>query len=77
MAAILAASPGSLGGLRGLVFLRMLLANIGVTVLPDQQAIPQAFKAFNEDGSLIDDRKHKSVLALGRKLAFTSGKLNG
>ncbi|MCU7844247.1 MAG: NAD(P)H-dependent oxidoreductase [Candidatus Thiodiazotropha sp. (ex Monitilora ramsayi)] len=75
-AVILAASPGALGGLRGLVFLRMLLANIGVTVLPDQQAIPQAFKAFNEDGSLVDERKQQSVLALGRKLAATVGKLN-
>lgn len=77
MAAILAASPSALGGLRGLVFLRMLLSNIGVTVLPEQQTIPQAFKAFNDDGSLIDDRKHKSVMGLGQKLAFTVGKLNG
>lgn len=76
IAAILAASPGALGGLRGLVFLRMLLANIGVTVLPEQQAIPHAFKAFNDDDLLIDDRKHKAVLDLGRKLAYTVGKLN-
>ncbi len=76
MATILAASPGALGGLRGLVFLRMLLANIGVTVLPEQQTIPQAFNAFNVDGSLIDERKHKSVMELGRKLAFTVGKLS-
>ncbi|MEW8315822.1 MAG: NAD(P)H-dependent oxidoreductase [Candidatus Thiodiazotropha endolucinida] len=75
-AVILAASPGTLGGLRGLVFLRMLLANIGVTVLPDQQTVPQAFKAFNDDGSLMDGRKQEAVLALGRKLANTAGKLN-
>ncbi|MCU7931642.1 MAG: NAD(P)H-dependent oxidoreductase [Candidatus Thiodiazotropha sp. (ex Codakia rugifera)] len=77
MAVVLAASPGALGGLRGLVFLRMLLANIGVMVLPDQQAIPQAFKAFNADGSLLDTQRHKAVLELGRKLAFTVDKLNG
>ena len=77
IAIIMAASPGALGGLRGLVFLRMLLANIGVTVLSDQQAIPQAFNAFNDDGSLIDDRRQKSVLALGSKLAITVSKLNG
>lgn len=75
-AAILAASPGGLGGLRGLVFLRMLLANIGITVLPEQQAIPQAFKAFNEDGSLIDESKQNAVMSLGRKLAVTVDKLN-
>ena len=76
IAAILAASPGGLGGLRGLVFLRMLLANIGVTVLSEQQAIPQAFKAFNEDGSLIDEGRQNAVMSLGRKLAVTAGKLN-
>ncbi len=76
MAAIMAASPGALGGLRGLVFLRMLLANIGVTVLPEQQTIPQAFKAFNDDGSLVDGRKQKSVLKLGRNLAAVVSKLN-
>lgn len=77
MAAIMAASPGALGGLRGLVFLRMLLGNIGVTVLPDQQTVPQAFKAFNDDGSLIEERKQTAVLELGRQLAQTLDKLQG
>ena len=73
LAVIMAASPGALGGLRGLVFLRMLLANIGVTVLPDQQSIGQAYKAFHDNGSLIDDRKQKIVLGLGQKLAYAVG----
>lgn len=77
IATIMAASPGALGGLRGLVFLRMLLGNIGVTVLPDQQAIPQAFKAFNDAGVLIDDKKQESVISLGRKLVVAVRKLNG
>lgn len=68
MASIMSASPGGLGGLRGLVFLRMLLNNIGVTVLPEQQAISQAFKAFSEDGSLIDTSQHKAVEKLGINL---------
>jgi len=76
-AAIMAASPGALGGLRGLVFLRMLLANIGVSVLPEQQVIPEAYKAFNADGSLLDDRKQQSVLDLGGKLAHTVSRLKG
>ena len=75
LATIMAASPGALGGLRGLVFLRMLLSNIGITVLPGQQTVPQAFKAFNDDGSLIDDRKQESVMDLGRNLANTVSKL--
>ncbi len=68
-AAIMATSPGGLGGIRGLVFLRMLLGNIGITVLPDQHAIPNGFDAFGENGLLIDERKQKAVMALGANLA--------
>ncbi|BCG63201.1 MAG: chromate reductase, NAD(P)H dehydrogenase (quinone) [Methyloprofundus sp.] len=75
-AAIMATSPGPLGGLRGLVFLRMLLANMGVIVLPDQLAIPQAYKAFNENGSLIDAVQQNAILSLGSQLASTIDKLN-
>lgn len=75
VAVIMSASPGATGGSRGLVFLRMLLANIGVIVLPEQKAIPEAFKAFNKDGSLSDERNQKAVLALGRKLAISASKL--
>lgn len=76
-AAIMACSPGGLGGIRGLVFLRMLLGNIGVTVIPDQIAIPSAFQAFAEDGSLVDESKQKSVGALGKKLVEITGRLKG
>jgi len=75
-AAIMAASPGALGGLRGLVFLRMLLGNIGVTVLPDQQVVPQAFNAFAEDGSLMDEAKQKAILGLGSKLSQIVSRIN-
>lgn len=74
--AIMSASPGALGGMRGLVFLRMLLGNLGIIVLPDQQAVPAAFKAFNEDGSLIDEKKQESVMNLGTKLVHTLMKIN-
>lgn len=68
-AVIMAASPGALGGMRGLVFLRMLLGNIGVTVLPEQIAVMQANKAFDEADNLIDQAKQDEVLNLGGALA--------
>jgi len=57
VAALGAASPGTLGGLRGLVPLRMMLGNIGVTVVPSQVAIDSGFQAFDEDGILKDKRQ--------------------
>ena len=68
-AALMSASPGALGGLRGLVHLRSILGNIQVLVLPDQVAVPRAHEMFQPDGSLKDAKQQESVAALGRKLA--------
>ena len=43
---LLAASPGALGGLRGLVTVRAILGNIGAIVLPDQVAVMKAHEAL-------------------------------
>ena len=77
VAALLAASPGALGGLRGLVTLRSILGNIGVIVLPDQVTIPTAHEAFDDAGKLKDERKAKQVVALANGLAGTVRKLKG
>lgn len=69
VAVIMAASPGALGGLRGLVFLRMLLANLGIIVLPDQLAVANADKAFHADGYLLDEDRQATGLKLGMILA--------
>ena len=74
-ASIMAASPGALGGLRGLVFLRMLLANIGITVLPEQQAIPHAYKAFSDKGCLNDANQQLAIEKLGINLVQVINKL--
>ena len=75
-AAIMSASPGGNGGLRGLVFLRMLLSNIGVLVLPEQLAVAHAFKAFSKDGSLTDDKQHQAIENIGAKLTQFTKKMN-
>jgi NAD(P)H-dependent FMN reductase len=67
-AALFAASPGTLGGLRALVHLRAILGNIGVLVLPDQVAVPAAHQAFAPDGALSDIGAGKRVAALAGAL---------
>src|SRR5262249_20872213 len=64
-AALMSASPGGLGGLRGLVHVRAILSNINVLVIPDQVAVPRAFEAFQPDGTLKDAKQHAAVVALG------------
>ncbi len=69
VAALMSASPGGLGGLRGLVHLRAILGNIGVIVLPDQLAIARAHEAFQEEGTLKDEKQNEGIIGLGQKLA--------
>ncbi len=72
-AAIMSASPGALGGLRGLVFLRMLLSNIGVLVLPEQHAISNAHKAFDGNGQLENPVQQQAIRQLGSQLVRIIG----
>ena len=81
VATLLSASPGALGGLRGLVHVRAILGNVGVLVLPSQVAVSQAHKAFSDDGALADEgaaaRVEKAVAELVEvvgKLAVASGR---
>jgi len=75
VAALAATSPGMLGGLRGLVHLRMMLGAIGVHMLPDQLAVPQAMKAFAEDGTLADERHQRTLRSIVSGLAETSRRM--
>ena len=65
----MSASPGALGGLRGLLHVRLILGNIGAIVLPEQIAVAQAHEAFNPDGSLKDPKQQAGIEGLGRTLA--------
>ena len=75
VAALLAASPGALGGLRSLVTLRSILGNIKVFVLPEQFALSRADQAFDEVGALKDEKSLQSVRAVVRSLVDVAAKL--
>lgn len=75
VAVILSASPGGLGGLRGLVHLRAILENIFTYVIPAQKAIPNAAEVFDEKGNLKSAELEHSIEELGAKLAQAAAKL--
>jgi NAD(P)H-dependent FMN reductase len=76
VAGLLAASPGALGGLRGLVHVRAILSGIRVLVVPEQAAIGGANKAFDEQGELVDEKHRASVNAVANAVVRLSAKLN-
>ncbi len=69
VAGIMSASPGGLGGLRGLVHVRAILENISVLVIPDQIAVAKAHEVFNTDGTLKDKKQEDSVKRIGANVA--------
>lgn len=69
VAGLLSASPGGLGGLRGLVHLRAILGNIGCLVVPEQFALRGAHKAFDEEGGLSDPKQAAQAEAVGAAVA--------
>lgn len=75
VALIVAASPGALGGLRGLVHLRSILENINTMVLPAQKTISNSFEAFDEEGNLKSEANKKAIESLAKRLVDTLRKL--
>lgn len=72
------ASPGGMGGLRGLSQLRLMLElGTGALVMPDQFAVPRAADAFDEHGHLKNKDSQETFKLLIQKLTRAARVLIG
>lgn len=69
VALVLSASPGAFGGMKSLALIRQLLSHLGVTVLPEQLALPKAHEAFTADGQLQDTKMLQRLDSMVQQLA--------
>lgn len=59
---LLSASPGALGGLRNLLYLRSFFSMaLGFLVVPETLSVGQAHQAFDEHGALKDARQQAAL----------------
>jgi chromate reductase, NAD(P)H dehydrogenase (quinone) len=72
-AALMAASPGAFGGVRGLYHLRAILNTLGVEVIAQQFLLPRAHQAFGADGELVDARHAEQLAKLAQRFVATLG----
>ncbi len=77
VACLFSASPGALGGLRGLVTLRSILGNIKTIVIPDSVSIQNANDAFDEKENLKDPKKQEAMEKAVKNFVATVRKMNG
>lgn len=71
-AGLLGASPGRLGGLRGLNHLRTILSGIGMHVTPVEYALSNAHEAFDDKGQMKDANNAKLATGVGETLVKTA-----
>lgn len=72
------ASPGGMGGLRGLNTVRTVLElGLNALVLPDQFAVPKAAEAFEDNGHLKNKDAQERFKQLIQKLARAAHVLHG
>ncbi|MEQ8770563.1 MAG: NAD(P)H-dependent oxidoreductase [Phycisphaerales bacterium] len=68
-AGLVAASPGKLGGIRGLPETRRVLSGIGVHVIASDFALSSAHEVFDDDGNCTDEKARGGLENVGTTLA--------
>jgi len=75
--ALMAASPGPLGGMRSMNFLRQYFQmSFAMIVVPQQYALGRANEAFDKRGALKDEKAQLAVAAVLSALGGLAGALH-
>ena len=77
VAALVAASPGGLGGLRGLDHVREILGNIQVHIVPGMVSVPNIHTALDDANTITDERARNMLDQLTERLCTTVHRLHG
>ena len=75
VAGLVSATPGGLGGIRGLIQLRTLLSGIGVHVVPTQLGVGSAHEVVSQDGTIEHEGWRDRVAGLVDEVVATSSRL--
>jgi NAD(P)H-dependent FMN reductase len=73
---LMAASPGPLGGIRGLSHTKDVLFNLGAIVNPNMLAVGSAYQAFDEQGQLQDENHIQRLTQLVENVATLAKNIN-
>ncbi|MCA9276575.1 MAG: NAD(P)H-dependent oxidoreductase [Phycisphaerales bacterium] len=66
--ALLAASPGAIGGLRGIRHVRQVLTQLQMHVIPQEFALGKAHEAFDDNGQLKEEFARNMANNVGQSL---------
>jgi chromate reductase len=72
---LMAASPGKLGGLRGIYQLNTVLFILGTIVLPEIVSIGFAGEAFDEQDKLKNDKEMNAAANIAKRIVQVAGAL--
>ena len=74
---LLAASPGAIGGLRGMRHVRQILTQLQMVVVPQEFALGKAHEAFDDKGQIKEEPVRKLANNVGHALVRMTRMLKG